>query len=394
VQDEDDNFDDDASFGEPLHPDDRLWRHPSEMRDVPAPGSRSIPDIVDFAPAPTAPRGRGGWTLAVASGLVGASAVLLVVLATGMTDRVVERSDDAADQVTVTSTVPVSVSVPSSATEAIAVVRPSVALIAATNGDTTTDGTALVLRPDGYLLTDAHLLEGAAALHVTLADGTTLPATVVAIDPVTALGVVHVDRLDLVPATLGDPSALDVGQLTMAIGTDTTGGPSISSGVISAFEERSTALAGTLLYGLIRVDAPLSDGAAGGPLITETGEVVGVTVKSDPTATFSWATPIDDATDVATELIEDGRARHPWLGVEGRRTAEGASVMAVMENSPASEAGLQVDDVLVSVDGRSVPSMAILVAIIREHEPGDDVTITYRRDGITWTCVATLGLSS
>lgn len=393
VQDEDDQFDDDPSFRDPLHPDDRLWRHPSEMRNTPAPGSRSIPDTVDFAPVPRSARSRGGWTIAIASGLVGASAVLLVVLATGMTERVVERGDDALDEAAVTST-PVSTTSPGGTSEAIQAVMPSVALVAATSGDTTVDGSAIVVRADGYLLTDADLVDDATSLLVTLADGSTLPAEVVATDPVTSLAVVRVERTDLVPAPAGDPAGAEVGQLTMALGRSASGGPSTSSGVISAFEERSVATTGSYLYGLIRFDAPLPDGAAGGPLITESGTVIGVTVKADPAATFSWATPIDDATDVANELIEHGRARHPWLGVQGKRTAEGAVIEAVLENSPAAAAGLQVDDVLVSIDGRALPSMSVLVAVIREYEPGDMVTIAYKRDGIEWTCVAELGLSA
>lgn len=392
VQDGDDEFDDDASYRDPLHPDDRLWRHPSEMASVPAPGSRSIPDTVDFAPVPAHRRGRGGWTIAVASGLVGASAVLLVVLATGMTDRVVERGDPAIDDAIVASTVPVSTSTLNGTSEAINAVMPSVAQIAATTGDEIVDGSAIVVRADGYLLTDAHLLDGATSLQVTLSDGTTLPAELVAIDAVTALAVVHVERTDLIPAQVGDPASLQVGQLTMALGSQ-GGAPSISSGVISAFEERSITISGTYLYGLIRFDAPLPDGAAGGPLITETGEVIGVTIKPELGASFSWATPIDDATDVAAELIADGRVKHPWLGVQGRRTAEGAGVEVVMANSPAEAAGIEVDDVLLSIDGKPLPSMAALVAIIRDYDPGDVITITYLRDGIEWTCVATLGLS-
>lgn len=392
MQDEDDTFDDDdSSFNEPLHPDDRLWRHPSEMRSVPAPGSRSIPDTVDFAPLP---RGRAWWTIAIASGLVGASAVLLVILATGMNDRVADR-EDASDQVTVTSTVPVSSSIPdASTTEAVAAVMPSVAQLTATSGDTTVDASALVIRADGYLLTDAHSLVGATSILITFSDGSASPGEIVATDPVTALAVVVIERTDLIPAAIGDPGELEVGQLAIALGTGTGGGPSISSGVLSAFGERSTGATGDLLYGLIRFDAPLPEGAAGGALITESGIVMGITVKSDPAATFGWATPIDDAIEIATELIEDGRARHAWLGVEGRRTADGAEIMSVTENSPAAEAGLEVEDILVSVDGDAIPSMATLVAIIRDHEPGDNVTITYRRDGTEWTCVATLGLRS
>src|SRR5690606_28466426 len=158
---------------------------------------------VHFAPVS---RGRSGWTIAIASGLVGASAALLVVLATGMTDRVVERQPDAAgEQVTVTSTVPISSPTTRDASAAIGAVMPSVAQIAVTSEEDTLDGSVIVVREDAYLLTDAAVLDGAASVQVTFPDGSTVEGEVVAVAPVTALAVVKVDRSRLVPAPTGVP---------------------------------------------------------------------------------------------------------------------------------------------------------------------------------------------
>lgn len=390
VQDDDLPDDDTSAFSDPLHPDDRLWRHPSEMRSVPPVGARAIPDTVDFAPP--VPRRRLAWSAIVASSLVGASAALLAVLATGMGERVVERiverpaeTPPASSILTVSTTTPIA-----GAAEAVAAVMPGVAQIAVTSAGGTTDASAVVIRADGYLVTDAAVVAEAETITVSLADGTVEAGEVVAVDRVSELAVIRVPRTDLTPVRLGDPAELQVGQQAMALGSHQDGGPSISSGVISALDQRSTSEAGTALYGMIRFDAPVPPEVAGGPLVTDTGTVVGITVRAADTM-FGWATPIDEATEVAEELIATGHASHAWLGVEGRRGPDGPVVTLVVEGSPAALAGLRVDDVLLSVEGEPLASMSVLAAIIRDREPGETLSMAYERDGMRWTCVATLG---
>ncbi|QGG93975.1 S1C family serine protease [Actinomarinicola tropica] len=390
MQDDDLPDDDPSPFGDPLHPDDRLWRHPSEMRSVPPVGARSIPDTVDFAPAP--PRRRLAWSALVASSLVGASAALLAVLATGMGERVVERIVETPPSAAPSSLVPVATTVPPNGpAEAVEAVLPGVAHLTITTEGGTVDASAVVVRADGYLVTDALPLEGASEVLVTLADGRNLPGEVVGSDPVSALAVLRVDATDLAVVDHGTPADLEVGQWAMAIGTHEDGGPSVSSGTISALQQRAENGAGTVLYGLIRFDAPVPGEVAGGPLVVDSGAVVGVAVKADEEASFGWATPIDEVRQVADDIIELGHARHAWLGVEGRRTTEGALVSAVVPHSPADTAGLRAGDVLLHADGEPLPSMGTLAALIRAAEPGDPISLTFLRDGAEHTATATLG---
>jgi putative serine protease PepD len=359
------------------------------MRSVPPAGSRSIPDTVSFAPP--VPRRGGAWGAVVAASLVGASAAILVVMTTGMGEKVVERIVESPGTtsepiVTVSTTAPVQ-----GAAEAVAAAMPSVAQITVTSADATTDASAVVIRADGYLVTDAGAVEGAITIAVSFADGTTETGAVVAVDPLSELAVIRVPRHDLAVAEFGDPATLQVGQQAMALGSHQDGGPSISSGVISALGQRSTSAKGTALYGMIRFDAPVPTEVAGGPLVTDEGTIVGITVKSSSDSAFGWATPIDEAREIADDLITTGHASHAWLGVEGRRSEEGPVVSLVVEGSPAANAGLQAGDVLLRVDGEALASMSVLASIIRDREPGDSITIAYTRNGMEWTCVATLG---
>lgn len=390
---DDDLPDDDPSpFADPLHPDDRLWRHPSELRSVPPAGSRSIPDAVTFAPP--VPRRRLAWSALLASSLVGASAALLAVLATGMGERVVERIVETPPASEPDAMLPVSTTAPlGGPAEAVEAAMPGVAHLTATTEAGTVEASALVVRADGYLVTDAANVVGASSLLVTLADGVSHAGTVVAVDELSELAVVRVEATDLPLVEFGDPAELQVGQWAMVLGSHEDGGPSVGSGSVSALEQRSTSTRGTPLYGLIRVDAPVPAEVAGGPLVTDTGAVVGLTVRSAD-GPFGWATPIDEVREVADDLIEIGHARHAWLGIEGSRTADGPVVSVVVAGSPAEVAGVEEGDVLLHADGRPLPSMATLAAMIRDREPGDSISITYERDGVEWTCVAVLGLRS
>lgn len=385
----DDPFDDDHDgVPPPPDPDDRLWRHPSEMAMVGPAGSRSIPDTIDFLPAPR--KRPPAWSVVLASSLVGATTAIVAVMVTGFGERVVEREVvERATVVPVASTAPPTTEAPPTITDIVERVLPSLAHVDAAGPDGDRDGSAVVVRPDGHLVTDAHVVAGADVVTVQLADGRSLPATVVATDGLTDLAVLRVEATDLTAVAVEPGADLDVGQVAVAVGVHEGGGPALSSGVISALGVRAVAADGRMLHGMIQTDAAIPDTAAGGALVTGEGEVVGIAAGTE--AAFGVATPLGYALSVAEEMIELGAARHPWLGIEASDAEEGPRLVAVTAESPAAAAGLVVDDVILALDGERITSMAELVVALREKEPGDEVRITYRRGLARADCAAVLG---
>ena len=393
---DDDSFDDEAArFGDPVHPDDRLWRHPSEIHKVPPPGSRSIPDTVDFAPTPR--RRRSVVAVVMASSLVGAAVAVSVIMITGAGERVVERWIEPEPPVTVaapTTTEGVTTTVPPPPTmdELAEAAAPSLAWITVVNGENSIDCAGVVITGDGHLLTEARPFEEHSSITVRFDDGTTEEGELVGIDHLTDLAVVKVDRHDLTPATIGDPRELKAGGVVLVLEPDETGGTAASAAMVNAVGTPARIEVDLTLYDMIQFDAPVPIEMSGGPLLDERGEVIGVTVRAGNGDPYGLATPIDAAHTVATDIIANGTARHPWLGIEGRQEQAQPVVSAVVDGSPADEAGLLPNDVIIAVDGEPVPSMSAFVTAVRAHRPGEAITITYRRDGIEVDGVAVLGV--
>ena len=400
----DDDGDDDAPvFGLPLPPDDRLWRHPSELGPAAPPPAAAV----DRARHPRM------WSIAVVSGLVGAVLTVGVVAAAGgLRERVVEQPT-ALEKVAVNpqTTLAAFSATSGNADRVVALtqtVAPAVVRVQVTGANGRTTGSGVLYRTDGYLLTNAHLVAGALSVVVVLADGTELDGAVVGSDDWTDVGVVHVDRSDLDTATIGSTAQLQVGQRAIAIGAplDAATGPSVSVGVISALGRKAQATDGTWMHGLLATDARFGPEASGGALVDEDGSVIGLTTvvgsaSNAPSASsLSYATPIEVATAAADDIIATGKAHHAWLGVEGYDLSDaqakdlavggGALVTKVTDGSPAEVAGLQSGDVITAFDGQPVSSMSTLVAGLRRHAPGDTVTISYTRGTDQRSCEATL----
>lgn len=402
---------DGGELGPPLPPEDRLWRHPSEVGAA-ALSARSAP--------PTGRRWRASlWLVGAVAGLTGAMATLaLVALSGGLDDRVVEH--DVVERVATAppATVPIGIqgNADEVSVEALATqVAPTIARLevarpaAGGGGDTTTaTGSAVVFRDDGYLLTSADLVVGATAVGVILADGSIQDGTVVGADPLTDVAVLKVDGDGLPTAVLGSVDDLAVGQVTAIIGSAPAPGqdPSLTAGIVSALGRTIMADAGGTppLHDMIETDAPLDPAATGGALLDGRGVVVGITTDPPDDVVpdgLSFATPIDTARAVAEDIITTGSVHHPWLGIEGSdiearaaddlQLAGGARVATVAEGSPAAVAGLVPDDVITSVGAVTVTSMAALVVELRRHEPGETVLIAYLRSGRPGLCVAHLG---
>jgi S1-C subfamily serine protease len=205
--------------------------------------------------------------------------------------------------------------------------------------------------------------------------------------------VLSIDADDLTVAVLGTSAELAVGSPAMALGwpTENASQPSVTTGVVSAVEHRLDA-DGASLHGLIQTDAPIETAWSGGPLVDASGAVIGITTDlAGGEVGFGFATPIDLVRRVAQELIDSGTVARGWLGIEGAdlSMAEadrmglpgGATVETVLSGSPADQGGLQPDDVITGVGGHRVVSSSGLVVAMRQHKPGEQVAVTYWRDG-------------
>ncbi len=385
-EDEDDLGDDQDVFRPPLPPDDRIWRHPSEVAAATASARPSRPRWTCARS-----RRRGILGLVTVSGLLGATVSLGAVAVLGGFGRdttVVERHI-AVQPVTSTARDDDTVAAITART------APSVAAIRVERGDATTAASALVMRSDGYLVTNAHLVDGADTIEVRLAD-VSVPATVVGTDRVTDIAVLHVELADLSPAVVGSARTLSMGDSVVAIAAAAGAGwsPEVTTGVVRGLGRRLLADDGTVLHDMILVDHPFPDGSGGGTLVDAHGAVVGL-ASDIPGATGDQrrgvAMPVDLAMHVADQIIDHGHARHVWLGIEGSDLssddalalgiAGGASIKTVVADSPAATAGLSPGDVVVALDGDRVESMSQLIAALRLHQPGDTISFTVRRDG-------------
>nr|MBA3304297.1 trypsin-like peptidase domain-containing protein [Acidimicrobiia bacterium] len=274
-------------------------------------------------------------------------------------------------------------------------------------GETDASGSGVLFRDDGYLLTNAHVVEGADRITAVLADASELEGEVVGADRLTDIAVVKVDRGAPLPtAALGSAAGLRVGEVAIAIGSPLglTGGSSVTTGVVSAVGREVESEDGSTLLDMVQTDAAISPGSSGGALLDGSGVVVGITtaiaVSEVGAEGLGFATPIDIAQSVAEEIIESGRAVHVWLGVQGEDLDAdsardlgvdgGALVERVVDDSPAATAGIERGDVILAAGGEEVASMSALVIALRHRRPGDGIELDVVRDGARSTMAVTL----
>ena len=271
-------------------------------------------------------------------------------------------------------------------------------------GEGEASGTGVVLTSDGEILTNAHVVEGATGVTVRFA-GETEPrtATVLASDAGNDLALLKIDATNLKPATFAQPGTIRIGDQVIAIGYALAldGGPSVTSGIISALKRTIITESGAL-NGLIQTDAAISSGNSGGPLVNLRGEVVGINTavaRSDvnqAATNIGFSISVDEIVPVLEQLRSQasGVARQEgFLGVGlAARTdgGQGAIITSVQPDSPASLAGIQEDDIVLSVDGEPIDGQAGLVAAIRDAAPGQTVEIEILRGIKRLTVKATL----
>jgi S1-C subfamily serine protease len=257
-------------------------------------------------------------------------------------------------------------------------------------------GSGFIFTPDGFILTNSHVVHKASKVEVTLPDGRRLQADLVGDDPETDLAVVRIEAANLVPASLGDSQALRVGQLVIAIGNPYSFQCTVTAGVVSALGRSLRSRSGRLISNVIQTDAALNPGSSGGPLVTSQGQVVGVnTAIILPAQGICFAIAINTAKFVAARLIRDGKIRRSFIGVAGqdvpiqRRVVRlnglgvesGVLVVSVEAQSPAEKAGLLEGDVIVGYDDRSVEGIDALHQLLTEEKVGVQAVVTVIRRG-------------
>ena len=269
-------------------------------------------------------------------------------------------------------------------------------------------GSGVIISSDGYILTCAHVVDGASTITVTIGDKD-YTATLVGEDTTSDIAVIKIDADGLTPATVGNSDSLKVGQSVMAVGNPLGElGGTVTGGMISALN-RSVTIQGSSsvnTMSLIQMDASVSPGNSGGGLFNMNGELVGIVnakSSSSDAEGLGFAIPINDAIKVAQELLENGYVTgRPYLGitylaVTDAQTASqlgvnayGVYVVEVVKGGPAEKAGLQAGDRIVSVDGTEIASKDDLGTLMQKHAAGDTLSITIARDGQMQTVNVTL----
>ena len=270
-------------------------------------------------------------------------------------------------------------------------------------------GSGVIISSDGYILTCAHVVSGASQITVTIGD-TDYTATVVGKDDTSDVAVLKIDATGLTPATVGDSDSLSVGDSVLAVGNPLGElGGTVTSGIVSALN-RSVTIRGTSstnTMSLIQMDASVSPGNSGGGLFNMNGELIGlVNAKSSSSNAegLGFAIPINDAIQVAQDLLENGYVSgRPYMGItyiavtdaqtaaQFNVNAYGGYVVDVVQGGPADKAGLKVGDRIVSIDDTELARKDDLGTLMQQHTAGDTLSITVARDGQMQTVSLTLG---
>jgi S1-C subfamily serine protease len=290
----------------------------------------------------------------------------------------------------------------------------------------TASGSGFVIDDEGHILTNAHVVEGARNIQVTLGeDEDPVDAELVGKDTSTDIAVLEVDPDDseLHPLTLGSSSDLQVGDPVVAIGNPFGLERTVTTGIVSALQRQIDAPNGFTISDVIQTDAAINPGNSGGALLDQNGEVIGInsqiaTAGGGGSVGVGFAVPIDTARDVANQILDTGEVEHAFLGISGADVTpeiadalnlsvdEGALVQRVVADGPADQAGIQAGDqqvavagqqlvaggdVITAVDGKPVTGMDDVIAAVNTKQAGDEVTLQIERDGESQEVTVELG---
>ncbi len=256
-------------------------------------------------------------------------------------------------------------------------------------------GSGVIVAPEGYVLTNQHVIEGADDIQLGLADGRRVVARVRGTDPETDLAVLKADASDLPAITFGDLSRVQVGDVVLAIGNPFGFGNTVTFGIVSALGR--TQLGINRYEDFIQTDAAINPGNSGGALVDAAGRLIGINStiysRSGGSQGIGFAIPVTLAKDVLAQIIEKGEVTRGWLGVEPQDVDEGAAkalaldrvegviIRSVQRGGPADRAGIKVLDVVVDVEGRATANTPMLLARIAQLVPGSTAKVTVLREG-------------
>jgi len=256
------------------------------------------------------------------------------------------------------------------------------------------NGSGFIFTPDGFILTNSHVVHQASRIEVALTDGRRCQADLVGDDPDTDLAVVRIGAANLIPARLGDSQALRVGQLAIALGNPYGFQCTVTAGVVSALGRSLRSRSGRLIDNLIQTDAALNPGNSGGPLVTSWGDVIGVnTAVILPAQGICFAIAMSTAQFVAGRLMRDGKIRRSYLGVGGQNVTlprrlvrfhnlvkeNGVLVVSVENHSPAQQAGVREGDIVVGYGNHLVADIDDLHRLMTDEQVGARSTLTILR---------------
>jgi putative serine protease PepD len=282
-------------------------------------------------------------------------------------------------------------------------VLPSVVMIRVVGASTEGEGSGVILTAEGLILTNNHVASGAgpnAKMDVQFSDGTTAPATVVGVDPVSDLAVIKVTgKSGLRPIELGTSTGLQVGQGVVAIGSPLGLAGTVTTGIVSALN-RPVSTSGepggqATVISAIQTDAPINPGNSGGALVDMNGKLIGINTaiatlgasqmgggQQSGSIGLGFAIPVDQARRVADQLIKTGHATYAQIGITVRAVDDvnGARVLDVTPDGPAAKAGIPANAIVTKVDDQVIDSGNALIAAVRSRQPGDKVKLTYTDD--------------
>jgi serine protease Do len=399
----------------------------------PTPGTWFEQAPMPVAVAPAQRQKRGGGSLAVVAVVAIGAAVIasggtfLAIDASGALDKPVASAGtgQGSGSTTPTTTQSGRFDESSAIIDAAAKAGPAVVQITSTAGVNPNDlgslpqegiGSGVIFDPNGWILTNHHVVAGSDKLVVALQNGKTYPGTIYGVDTLTDLAIVKIDARGLPVATMGDSDALKVGQLAVAIGSPLgTYTNTVTSGIVSAMGRSIAVDSGTTLNNLIQTDTAINPGNSGGPLLDAGGNVIGIdTAVASNAQGIGFAIPINIAKPLLQQALAGETLVRPWIGIRYQpidaalvqsdklpidhgalvgagQDASGATTPAVVAGSPADKAGIKGGDIVTSIEGTTIDTSHPLDAVIAQFAPGRTVTVEVFRGGGTIKLQVTLG---